>query len=308
MILKKPLDTPIRYLKGIGPKREKSFKRLGINSVDDLLYYFPRRYEDRTKFTLIAKLIEGQVQTVRAKILSKVERRIFRRRQLNIIEVIVADASSKLSCVWFNQPYLKEYLKIGSSLILYGKTERYGSRLQMNSAEFEVISDSGDDSLNMARIVPIYTLPEGFTQRNLRKIINHALNEYLPQVNDFLAYDIRSRNNLLNLVKSLSNIHFPQDADTQKQAYERLAFEEFFLFQLPLALRKLRKREKKGISHNIDAELSRNFISRLPFKLTQAQEKVIAEIVLDMASSAAMQRLLQGDVGSGKTIVATLAC
>jgi len=308
MTLKKPLDTPIRYLKGIGPKREKSFKRLGINSVDDLLYYFPRRYEDRTKFTLIAKLIEGQVQTVRAKILSKVERRIFRRRQLNIIEVVVADASSKLSCVWFNQPYLKEYLKIGSSLILYGKIERYGSRLQMNSAEFEVISDSGDDSLNMARIVPIYTLPEGFTQRNLRKIINHALNEYLPQINDFLVYDIRSRNNLLNLVKSLSNIHFPQDADTQKQAYERLAFEEFFLFQLPLALRKLRKREKKGISHNIDAELSRNFISRLPFKLTQAQEKVIAEIALDMASSAAMQRLLQGDVGSGKTIVATLAC
>lgn len=308
MTLKKPLDTSIRYLKGIGPKREKLFRSLGINSVDDLMYYFPRRYEDRTKFTPIAGLAEGQVQTVRAKILSKTERRVFHRRQISITEVVVADASAKLSCVWFNQPYLKEYLKIGSSLILYGKTERYRKRLQMISAEFEVISDSEDDSLNMARIVPIYTLPQGLTQRNLRKIMNYALNEYLPQINDFLAYDIRSRNNLLNLAKSLSNIHFPQDADTQKQAYERLAFEEFFLFQLPLAIRKLRKKEKKGISHKIDAQLSRSFITGLPFKLTRAQEKVIAEITQDMASPFAMQRLLQGDVGSGKTIVATLAC
>ncbi len=307
MIVRKRTDTPIRYLKGIGPKREKSFRKLAINSVEDLLYYFPRRYEDRTKFTPIAKLNEGQVQTIKAEILKKVERRSFRRRR-SIIEAVVGDASGKLFCVWFNQPYLKEYLKIGSSAILYGKIERYGSRLQMNSGEFEIISDAEDSSLNMARIVPVYTLPEGFTQRNLRKIIYHTLNEYLPQIKDSLAYDIRSRNNLLNLAKSLSNIHFPQDAEVQKQAYERLSFEEFFLFQLPLALRKLRKREKKGISHKVDNELPRNFIAGLPFRLTRAQEKVIAEITLDMENPFAMQRLLQGDVGSGKTVVATMAC
>jgi len=133
------------------------------------------------------------------------------------------------------------------------------------------------------------------------------LDEYLSGLNDFLPFDIRSRNNLLNLAKSLLNIHFPQNPALQKQAYERLAFEEFFLFQLPLALRKLKKKEKIGIAHKADGDLVESFIASLPFKLTGAQERVIQEIKLDMTKSQSMQRLLQGDVGSGKTAVATFA-
>ena len=306
-IMEKSLNTPIQYLKGIGPKRAKSFSKIGINTLEGLLYYFPRRYEDRTNFTSIAKLQEGQTQTIRAEVLAKGAHSSFRRRGFSILEVAVGDETGKIFCVWFNQPYLKEYFKVGTTLILYGKIERYGRRLQMNSPEFELISGEEAESLSLARIVPIYTLPEGITQRYLRQIIKNVLDEYLSNINDFLPYDIRARNNLLNLAKSLINIHFPENQEMQKLAYKRLAFEEFFLFQLPLALRKLKKKEKVGIAHKIEGGLLQNFINALPFKLTQTQEKVVAEIKEDMAKPQVMQRLLQGDVGSGKTVVATIA-
>lgn len=301
------LNSPLQYLKGIGPKRAKLFSKLGINTIEDLLYYFPRRYEDRTQFSPIAGLKEGQIQTIKAEILVKGERRSLRRRGFSIIELAVADQTGRIFCVWFNQPYLAEYFKIGSPIILYGKIERYGKRLQMNAPEFEMVSGEEDESINIGRIVPIYTLPQGLTQRNLRRIIKYALDEYLPGINDFLPFDIRSRNKLLNLAKSLMNIHFPQTHEMQKQAYERLAFEEFFIFQLPLALRKLKKKEKQGIVHQVEGGLVKEFVANLPFRLTLAQERVIVEIKQDMAKPQVMQRLLQGDVGSGKTVVATIA-
>lgn len=295
-------------MKGIGPKRGKALNKQGIATVEDLLYYFPRRYEDRTKFCAISKLQEGQIQTVKAEILASVSRTSFRRRGFNITEVAVGDKTGKIFCVWFNQPYLKDYFKVGSSLILYGKVERYANRLQMNSPEFEIVSGEEDESLNIGRIVPVYTLPEKMTQRTFRKMIKHVADEYLPSLTDFLSYDIRSRNNLLNLAKSIINMHFPQDEGLQKEAYRRLAFEEFFVFQLPLALRKLSKEEKAGISHQVKGDLVDRFINDLAFKLTKSQEKVIEEIKQDMANPQVMQRLLQGDVGSGKTVVATIAC
>jgi len=310
-------EIAIRYVKGIGPQRAKLFDKLGIGTLEDLLYYFPRRYEDRTNFIPVSKLQEGSTHTIKAEVLVRGERRSFRRRGFSIVEVAVADQTGKIFCVWFNQPYLKDYFKVGQTLILYGRIERWGNRLQMNSPEFEIVSQDSDEprpcaqgrgeSLNIGRIVPIYSLPEGITQRQFRQLVKSALDEYLSQINDALPYDIRSRNNLLNLAKSLINIHFPQDPDMQKQAYERLAFEEFFLFQLPLVLRKLKKKERPGISHKVEGELVNNFISGLPFQLTLSQQKVIAEIKADMAKPITMQRLLQGDVGSGKTVVATIA-
>lgn len=301
------LNIPIRYLKGIGPKKAKLFHKAGINTVEDLLYYFPRRYEDRTKFITISKLEEGQTHTVKVRILVKQARRSFRRRGFNITELTVGDSTGKIPCIWFNQPYLTDYFKIGQELILYGKIERYAGKLQMNSPEFEVVLSGQEDSLNIGRIVPVYSSGPGITQRNLRQIIKQALDKYLPKINDFLPFDTRSRTNLLNLAKSLISIHFPDSPDMQKEAYKRLSFEEFFLFQLPLALRKLHKKEKPGIIHKIEGGLAEVFIKSLPFQLTPAQEGVIKEIKYDMAKPFAMQRLLQGDVGSGKTVVATLA-
>jgi len=305
--MEKTLTIPIRYLKGIGPKKAKTFSKVGINTAEGLLYYFPRRYEDRTNFISISQLKEGQTKTIKAKVLVRNERQSFRRRGFSITEIAVGDDTGKIFCVWFNQPYLKEYFQVGVTLILYGKIEQYAGRLQMNSPEFEIISGGRGESLNIGRIVPIYSLPEGITQRNFRQIVKYALDECLPEINDPLSYDIRSRNNLLNFAKSLLNIHFPDNLDLQKQAYERLSFEEFFLFQLPLALRKLRKKEKLGISHQVDGDLVKSFMANLPFRLTPSQEKVIQEIRFDMAKPQAMQRLLQGDVGSGKTVVATIA-
>ena len=299
--------TPIQFLKGIGPKKAKSFNSIGINTVEDLLYHFPKRYEDRTNLSAINKLQEGSIQTIKAEILAKGGRQSFRRRGFSITEVAVGDRTGKIFCVWFNRPYLKEYFKVGDSLILYGKVERYGERLQISNPDFEILGKDAEESLSVGRITPVYSLPEMVSQRSLRHLIKYALDEYLPQLQDCLPFDIRSRNNLLNLAKSLLNIHFPENLNIQKQAYERLAFEEFFLFQVPLALRKIKKQERKGIAHKVDNNAINSFLGSLAFKLTKDQEKVLEEIKQDMLKPYPMQRLLQGDVGSGKTIVATIA-
>ncbi|MFH0918435.1 MAG: ATP-dependent DNA helicase RecG [Candidatus Omnitrophota bacterium] len=300
--------TSIQYLKGIGPKRAKSFTARGVNTIEELLYYFPRRYEDRTNFANISELKEGQIYTIKAEVLAGGQRNSWRRRAFSITEAAVGDSTGKLSCIWFNQPYLGEYLKPGVFLILYGKIELYNGKLQLTNPEYEFLDGQDDDSLNVGRIVPIYTLPSGFSQRSLRRLIKNALDEFLPKINDPLPFDLRNRHKLLNLAQSLLNIHFPQDLPLQIQAHTRISFEEFLLFQLPLVLRKLSRKEKIGIRHLVGGRLIEGFISGLHFELTAAQQKVLAEIQADMASSQAMQRLLQGDVGSGKTVVATIAC
>jgi len=300
--------TSIQYLKGIGPKRSKSFEAKGVSTIEELLYYFPRRYEDRTNFANISALKEGQIYTIKVQVLAKGQRSSWRKRAFSITEAALGDNTGKIFCVWFNQPYLKEYLKVGVWLIIYGKVEQYNGRLQMSNPEFEILDNQDVDSLNLGRIVPIYTLPKGFSQRSMRSLIKNTLGVYLPKINDVLPYDLRTRHNLQNLAQSLLNIHFPQDLGLQLQAHRRLSFEEFFIFQLPLVLRKLSRKNIGGIKHSIVGKLIEDFIVNLPFKLTTAQEKVLTEIKTDMTAPQVMQRLLQGDVGSGKTVVATLAC
>jgi len=302
------LGQSVQYLKGVGPKKAGIFNKMGIVTVEDLFYYFPRRYEDRTSLVPIKDLKIDSTYTVKAQVLARGQRQAHRRRRFSIFELIVGDATGRLYCAWFNQPYLKDYFQVGSSVVLYGKVELYGSRLQMTQPEFELITDEDDESLGMGRIVPIYKLSQGLTQRTFRKFIKDALNEYLPYVDDFLPFDIRSRNHLLNRSKALFNIHYPQDFVSQKQAYERLAFEEFFLFQIMLALRKSKNKAIPGIAHKVEGELVERFIASLNFTLTEAQKSVIAEIKADMAKPIPMQRLLQGDVGSGKTVVAEIGC
>jgi ATP-dependent DNA helicase RecG len=169
--MEKLSDISVRYVKGVGPKREKIFNKLGVRNIEDLLYYFPRRYEDRTRFVPIAKLEAGKEQTVKATVVVSGQRRSWRRRGFSITEAVVEDETSRLSCVWFNQPYLKQYLKPGTVLILYGKVDIHSGKLQMNVPEFEVVSEDNNkigtsregrgESLNIGRIVPVYSLPEG---------------------------------------------------------------------------------------------------------------------------------------------------
>jgi len=314
----KALTTDIRYLKGIGPKRAKLFNNLGIHSIEDFLYYFPRRYEDRSKLTDIAKLKIGEYQTIEARILGSGESRPFakwreessgfRRRFLKIFEIVVEDSSGRLTCVWFNQPYLKQYFKPGREVVLYGKIDLYGGRLQMQNPEYEILDSESKDNLNCGRIVPIYSLVEKLSQRMLRRIVKGCLDEYLPKFCDILPYDIRQRYNLLNIASSILNMHFPEDIPAQESAYKRILFEEYFLLQLSFGLKRLKADKIRGISHKINEDFLNEFEKGLPFELTSSQKKVIAELKADMASLKPMHRLLQGDVGSGKTIVALYGC
>ncbi len=279
----------------------------GLKCIEDLLYYFPRRYEDRRSFSSICRLQIGQTATIKAEVQACSQRRSFKRRGFNIQEAALSDGTGRIFCVWFNQPYLKSYFKPGQALIAHGKVELYGRRLQMNSPEFELLEDK-EDPLSLGRITPVYRIPEYFSQRTLRKLLWVALEEYLPYLRDSIPYDIRRRNNLINLAQALLNIHFPQTPQLQQEAYRRLAFDEFFIFQLPLVLRKLRRKDACGIAHKTQGGLTDYFLGGLAFKLTQAQSAVINEISADMSAPVPMQRLLQGDVGSGKTVVALYAC
>ncbi|MFC1703574.1 ATP-dependent DNA helicase RecG [Candidatus Omnitrophota bacterium] len=306
----KNLDASIRYLKGVGPKKAQVFSRLGIETIIDLLYYFPYRYEDRRQLKPISEAEAGQMLTLKAKVIYKNLRKSFRRRGFSVLEVLVSNDTGKITAVWFNQPYLDSYFNIGQEVVLFGKVEQYAERLQINSPEFEILGSSEDDkadTLSVGRIVPIYSLTQGITQRYLRWLINLALEEYLSKVVDPLSYDIRKRRELLNLAQGLRNIHFPEDEALRDQAYKRLSFDDFFLYQVPVVLRKRSSKEKKGISHAVDEAVVDGFIQGLGFELTSAQQRVLKEIKADMVSTRPMQRLLQGDVGSGKTVVASCA-
>lgn len=300
------IATEIRYLKGIGPKRAKLLNRLGISSVEDLLYYFPRRYEDRTNLAKISNVRLGEYQAVKGKILRVSEHSSFHSR-LNLFEVIVGDETGQLSCVWFNQHYLKQYLSADKEIVLYGKLGVYNNNLQMQSPEYEIIDEDTNDNLNYGRIVPLYSLTENLSQRMFRKIVKFCLNEYLPKVSDILPYDIRSRRKLLNIASSILNMHFPQNSESQEAAYKRILFEECFLLQLMFGLRRWQTEKINGIEHKPDGNFLSEFEKGLPFELTSSQKKVMAEIKADMISPKPMHRLLQGDVGSGKTIVALYA-
>ena len=316
--MRKDIFGDIRYLKGVGLKRAALFNKLEISSIEDLLYYFPRRYEDRTVITGISSLTPGEYQTVRAKIIRVKERPVFRQRGFRIFEAVAEDLTARLSCVWFNQPYLKNYIMIDKEVMLFGKVGLYGNSLQMQNPEYEVMNFRSSDgaqsaeqsnkSLNSARIIPVYSLIEGLSQRMFRRLIKTCLDEHMSGIIDILPYDIRRRNHLLNIASAVLNMHFPQDALRQEEAYKRIIFEECFLMQLIFGLKRYKADKITGTAHRLNEDFLRSFEQGLSFELTNSQKKVIAEIRKDMSSLKPMYRLLQGDVGCGKTIVALYGC
>lgn len=299
------LTSSIQYLKGVGPKRAALFQKIGIETIEDVLYYFPRCYEDRSLITSIRALEMGVVACIKAEILCVKARRSF-KKSFAIIELVVFDDSGKITAVWFNQPYLKNCFKAGDRILLYGRPEFYKDKLQISSPQFEILNEE-EDSCAAGKIVPVYSLPEGISQKIFRKTVFAVLDEYLPRMADCLPFDIRSRRQMINIAQSLRNIHFPENEADRLKAYERLSFEEFFIYQIPLILRKMKRRQKKGIAFQIDEVFLDDFISSLPFSLTDSQKRVLLEIKADMRLLQPMQRLIQGDVGSGKTIVAVIA-
>ncbi|MFA5039881.1 MAG: ATP-dependent DNA helicase RecG [Candidatus Omnitrophota bacterium] len=300
------LSSSVQYAKGIGPKRAEILAKACIRTFEDLLYHFPRRYEDRSHFQPIREIEIGSFVSVKGEILSKKSRRSFKRRSFGIFEISVADDSGRLFAVWFNQAYLERYFNPGDQVILYGKAELYKDRIQLSSPDFEVLEDK-DAGLDIGRIVPVYSLPQGFSQRVFRKLVKSCLDLHVRNLRESLPFDIRTKHHFLNIAQSLLHIHFPESALLRSQAYQRLSFEEFFLYQIPLILRKLKRRDKKGIAFSVDEGLIGSFTAVLPFSLTFSQRLVLEEIKKDMSAPMPMQRLMQGDVGCGKTVVALLS-
>lgn len=306
-IIDQTSQTPnLQYLKGVGPKRVETLARIGIKTVRDLLYLFPRRYEDRTHIQPISDLTPGTTSTIRGTILSAHLKRL---RRLQIVEISVGDNTGMIKGLWFNQGYLKKQLHEGMEIILYGRVELYKKQLQLTSPEFEIITDDTEETSHTGRITPIYPLTEGLFQKSLRKTIFDALQKHLDAVvYDFLPEDFREERELLNLKEAIQEMHFPESLETQAIARKRLVFDELFIFETIL-LRKIKALKTRYKSYTLEGGkvLLGEFQSGLPFTLTKAQKEVCLEIIASGLESFPMNRLLQGDVGSGKTIVAAFA-
>ncbi len=301
-----PREIPIQFLKGVGPSRAKLFVQLGVSSVEDLLYLFPRRYEDRRHMTAIHALKPGAEFTVTGSVLAKGGRRAFFNKK-HVFEMEFGDADGRIHCVWFNQPYLDKYFHVGDKVILHGRVELFKDRLQFVAPEYEIIARD-DEHLNMGRIVPVYPLTKGMGQRYLRKLMALALEHHATSLADVLPAAVRARQGFGSMAASIAGIHFPEDEAAQDKATRRISFEEFFIFQLCVILRRLSLVLKPGFAHTIAPSVKDHFAALFPFVLTPAQDRVMAEIAVDMGSKRPMLRLLQGDVGCGKTAVALLGC
>ena len=296
------LFIPVQYVKGVGPKLSKVLKKLEIETAYDLIYYFPRDYIDLRNISKIGTIHSGERVTLKVEILNISER----RARLNIITVLCTDGTGYITAIWFNQPYIKNVLKEGDKVILSGKVQYSYGKWEMPSPDYEILHE-GKETIHSLRIIPIYSLTQRITQKMLRNKIKAALDNFATNVYDYLDETIRKKYEFLTLPEALANIHFPDDFRTLKKAKERLIFDELFELQFLLGIRRKEIKELPGIELKVTDEDIKEFKSLLPFELTNDQQNAISEIVSDFTSGKPMNRLLHGDVGSGKTVVALFA-
>ena len=305
------------YVKGVGPARAAMLEAKGLSTVEDLLVYPPFRYEDRTNVKTIAQLAPGEMATVIAEVRTA-KLSTFRRRDLGLFEATFTDASRAVLLVkWFHAAYLADVLQPGQRVALYGKVEydSYAGQLSMVHPEYEILSeeDEADAALHVGRVVPIYEAAGKITTRVFRRLI-HGVLERLTPPPDPLPASIRRRLRLPDLWTALRSLHFPPEQEDLRllnafrtPAQIRLIFEEFFWLQYGLAVKRSSARRESGIAFELNDRVRERIKQMLPFKPTAAQKRVLAEIAADMARPHPMNRLLQGDVGSGKTLVAAEA-
>jgi ATP-dependent DNA helicase RecG len=296
------LDTPVRYVKGVGPKRAELLGRLGIESVRDLLWHLPRLHEDRRAVTPIGSLLLQDQATCRGKI-----RRVAMRpgRRGPAVEATLEDETGALKLVWFHRPYLKEQLSSGTALVVSGKVD-FRPAPRMVNPLFEREEDSREP-IHTRRIVPVYPGTEGLGSLILRRLVKTVLAEAHSQLIETLPNDLRRQHRLPGLREAMEEIHFPENPSSMERARRRLAYEECLCFQLALLLKRRRLAIHGAPSISIPKNLDERIRRRLPFQLTRSQETAVREISADLARTTPMHRLLQGDVGSGKTAVAAYA-
>ncbi|NLX63811.1 MAG: ATP-dependent DNA helicase RecG [Clostridiaceae bacterium] len=291
----------IKYVKGVGEARARLLAKLGIYTVNDALNFFPRDYQDRSILKKINELQDGEECSVKATLVSDVTESK-PRRNLSIIKTLVSDGTAFLSMTWFNQGYIKNYLKNGTEYVFFGKVKRNGMRLEMHNPVIETAEQSGKYT---GRILPVYPLTKGLTQTHLRTVIENSLKLAENKFEEILPQNLREKYNLSQIGFSYEEIHFPQSLHHMEQARRRLVFEELLTLQLCLLKSKGISKEQKG--NRFEPVDMSPLLNKLTFKLTSAQKKVFEEICNDMQSDRKMNRLIQGDVGSGKTIVAVMA-
>ncbi len=309
-----PTIKSIQYIKGVGPQRVRLFEKKGLSDLLSLIYFFPIRYEDRRRINKINSLQIGRKETVVGEVCKVNVKGVGTRK---IFEVVIKDDTGYLSLIWFNfeYAYMIKRFRIGSHILAYGNVGFYLRMPQMVHPDLEDVDQTGDDTLNFGRIVPVYSAIEGISQRILRKIIKNALDAYIVNLKDYMPEQIKQRYLLSDLQKSVYSLHFPDDnasvdeLNTRTSAFhKRIIFDEFFFFEMALALKKQANLKKDGIVFEASSINCVNaFRERLPFTLTNDQKCVVKEIFADLSSGYPMNRLLQGDVGSGKTVVALYA-
>lgn len=295
------LDNSVQYLKGVGPKMSELLNKLGIYSVKDLLEYYPRTYEDRTKLTTIDNFQKDQNVLFLGTLVKPVTMVYARKKK--ILSTVVTDESGAIALLtWFNQVYIKDRLKEGQTYLFYGKVNSAtGARAMLDSCSIYVVSQID----KIQGLYPIYSLTAGVTQNYLFKLINGLIDSGVV-IEEIFSDEFRKKYNLAEANYALRNIHFPKNYNMVTTARNRIIFEELFLFQL--ALMNIKEKEIGSVKTNYYHDLDESdFLKLIPFELTNAQKKVIEQIKGDMSSNVVMNRLIQGDVGSGKTMVAAIA-
>ena len=311
------LQTPIQYVKGIGPKLAKLFEKKGILTVEDALYFLPRCYEDRSNLKKISELKAGRKETGLGEILlSGIA--FYQNRKKRVFEAVVGDGSGTITLKWFhgNERYLRERFKKGRQLIFSGEVRWFNYQREIYHPDVEIVDgDIEKDYLNFKRIVPIYSETEGLYQRTLRRLMKTILDGYADGLSSPIPLEMVERQDLIDFSEAFRRVHFPPEGEPidalnlqRSDGHRRIIFDEFFFLELGMALKKRGVALETGISFRTEGPLSQKLLRQLSFQLTRAQERVLAEIKEDLEKPHPMNRLIQGDVGSGKTVVALLTC
>ena len=300
----KLLATPVQYLKGVGPERAELMHRLELNTVADVLFYFPRDYQDFTDEREINRLEEGKLQSVRG-VVEEIDQRTSQAGKV-VLGVLIRSGTDYLRALWFNQPFMREKFDYGQKVVVSGKPKYEGLIWQMHHPRVETLV--ADDEEPAGKILPIYPLTEGLQQWQMRKIVSGAVENYAELLDEVFPEEYLDAHHLWPIKKALPHIHFPGDRESLDHARRRFVYQELFVLQLALAVKRRRQHDERRspaleATTLIDARIRRLF----PFELTEGQQQAIAEIARDMAGPLSMNRLLQGEVGSGKTVVAVYA-
>src|SRR5213593_4557045 len=294
----------LRFVKGVGPQRAGQLERKGLRTVEDALFFVPLRHEDRTQLTPLRALVPGQAATCSGVIVGVSPPPPGRSRVP--FTVMLRDSSGYATASWFGWRYLARVLKRGQQLVLHGRVGRYKGAIVLQQPDYEVVENGEDERLHTGRLVPVYSLTEGLPQRALRSLMWRLVESHAADVEEVLPDSLRARRGLVGRAQAIRDAHFPETDATLAAASRRLAFDEGLLLQLGLAILRSRVARARGLALNPRGDLVARLRARLPWKLTGAQERVWEELRRDMAAPHPMHRLLQGDVGSGKTVVAAL--